>query len=97
MVKLMEQIHQENISFSFLVGGLPTYNSKNLEMFMNIIHIIDTFHQQMCSIYALHKRFKCFGLNDILITAGIVVQGQLTKLWAAGTIFIFKSSLHPYI
>ena len=97
MVKLMEEIHQENIGFSFLVGGLPTYNSKTLERFMNIIHIIGTFHQQTSFIYALHKRFKCSGLNAILVTAGIVVQGQLTKLWAAGTIFIFKSPLHPYI
>ena len=53
---------------------------------MNIIHIIGTFHQQMSYIYALHKRFKCSGLNNILATAGIVVQGQLTKLWEAGTI-----------
>ena len=42
---------------------------------MNIIHIIGTFLQQMSFIYALHKRFKCSGLNDILVTAGIVVQG----------------------
>ena len=50
-----------------------------------IIHIIGTFHQQMSFIYALQKRLKCSGLNDILVTAEMVLQGQLTKLWEIGT------------
>ena len=82
MMKLVEAIHQENIRFIFLlVVFLLTRqisNSKNLERFMNIIHITGTFHQ-MFFIYALHKRFKCSGLNDILVTAGIVVQGSVDQ------------------
>ena len=47
---------------------------------MNIIHIIGTFHQQMSFMYALYKRFKCSCLNDILVTAGIVLQGSVEQV-----------------
>ena len=62
---------------SYLQDKSPT--QKNLERFMKIIPLIGTFHQQMSSIYALHKRFKCSGLDDILVTAGIVIQGSVDQ------------------
>ena len=85
MLKLVEAMRQKNIPFSFLVGNLPTYKTilqlkaENLERFIDIIPILGAFHQQMSFIYALYKRFKGSGLDDILVTAGVVVQGSVDQ------------------
>ena len=85
MLKLVEAMRQKNIPFSFLVGDLPTYKTilqlkaENLERFIDIIPILGAFHQQMSFIYALYKRFKGSGLDDILVTAGVVVQGSVDQ------------------
>ena len=83
MVKLVEAVHQENFVFLFLLAVFlltrQISNSIYLERFMNIIHIIGTFHQQMSFIYDLHKRSRCSGLDDILVTAGIVVQRSVDQ------------------
>ena len=85
MLKLIEAMRQRNIPFSFLVGNLPTYKTslqlkaENLERFIDIIPILGAFHQQMSFIYALYKRFKGSGLDDIPVTAGVVVQGSVDQ------------------
>ena len=61
---------------SYLQGKSPTQKIY-LKRFTNIIPIIGTIHQQMSFFYALHKRFKCSGLDDVVVTAGIVVQGSV--------------------
>ena len=85
MLKLVEAMRQKNIPFSFLVGDLPTYKTiqqlkaENLERPIDIIPILGAFHQQMAFIYALYKQFKGSGLDDILVTAGVAVQGSVDQ------------------
>ena len=53
--------------------------AENLELFKNIIPILGAFHQQMSYIYAIYKRFKGSGIDDILVAAGIVAEGSVDQ------------------
>lgn len=84
MFKLVDTMEQKNIPFSFLVGDLPTYKiimqlkAENPE-FTNVVPILGAFHQQMSYIYAIYKRFKGSGISDILVAAGVVVEGSVDQ------------------
>ena len=85
MIKLVNAMKEKNIPFFFLVGDLPTYKeilslkSENPELFKDIIPTIGTFHQQMSYIYAIYKRFQGSGIEDILVSAGVLAGGSVEK------------------
>ena len=85
MVKLEAAMLQKSIPFSFLVGDLPTYKTviqlkaENPQMFNNIIPMLGAFHQQMSYMYAVYKRFKESGIADVLVAAGVVVEGSVEQ------------------
>ena len=85
MIKLLNTMKEKGMPFSFLVGDLPTYKlilelkTENKEKFQDIIPIIGAFHQQMSYIYAIYKRFLGSGLSDLLVSAGVIVEGSVDQ------------------
>ena len=78
-------MREKHIPFFFLVADLPTYKdilslkSENPEIFQDIIAIIGTFHQQMSCIYAVYKRFQGSGMEEVLVSAGVLAGGSVEK------------------
>ena len=74
-----------SISESKSDGDLPTYKdimslkSENPELFKDIIPVIGTFHQQMSYIYTVYKRFQGSGIEDVLVSAGVLAAGSAEK------------------
>ena len=85
MIKLVQAMEDNGMPFSFLVGDLPTYKlilelkTENSDRFVNITPVIGAFHQQMSYIYAIYKRFLGSGLSDLLISAGVIVEGSVDQ------------------
>ena len=85
MTKLNATMDEKNMPFSFLVGDLPTYKlivelkAENPDKFKNIVPILGAFHQQMSYIYAIYKRFLGSGISDILVAAGVIVEGSVDQ------------------
>ena len=85
MLKLVNAMREKHIPFFFLVADLPTYKdilslkSENPEIFQDIIAIIGTFHQQMSCIYAVYKRFQGSGIEEVLVSAGVLAGGSVEK------------------
>ena len=85
MTKLNMAMVEKNIPFSFLVGDLPTYKlisdlkSENPIKYDKITPVIGAFHQQMSFIYAIYKRFLGSGISDVLVAAGVIVEGSVDQ------------------
>jgi len=64
---------------------MPTYKTivqlkaEKHEYFVNIIPMLGAFHQQMSYIYAIYKQFKGSGMADVLVAAGVVVEGSVDQ------------------
>ena len=96
----------KGMPFSFLVGDLPTYKlilelkTENLDKFLNIVPIIGAFHQQMSYIYVIYKRFLSSGVSDILVSAGVIVEGSVDQAlnrkhyrWGLRCIMLWREAL----
>ena len=85
MYKLKNSMKEKSMPFAYLVGDLPTYKlileliTENPETYKDIIPIMGAFHQQMSFIYAIYKRFKGSGLSEILVAAGVIVEGSVDQ------------------
>ena len=83
MTELVSTMKEKDIPFAFLVGDMPTYKiimhlkSENSAYFKDITPILGAFHQQLSYMYAIYKRFVGSGLADILVSAGVVVEGSV--------------------
>ena len=85
MLKLVQGMKEKEIPFALLVGDLPTYvhivemKAENTESFKEIIPIFGPFHQQCSFIYAIYKRFRGSGISDVLVSAGVIVEGSVDQ------------------
>ena len=85
MCKLKNSMVEKSMPYSFLVGDLPTYKLilelkvENSEKYKDIIPTLGAFHQQMSYIYAIYKRFKGSGLSEVLVSAGVIVEGSVDQ------------------
>ena len=83
--KLINSMKEKKMPYSFLVGDLPTYKlileliTENPEEYKDVIPIMGAFHQQMSFIYAIYKRFKGSGISDVLVSAGVIVEGSVDQ------------------
>ena len=83
MNKLLDTMKEKGMPFSFIVGDLKTYKlilefqTENLDKFLNIVPIIENFHQQMSYIYVNYKGFLGSGISDLLVSAGGIVEGSV--------------------
>lgn len=74
---------EKNISFVFLVGNMPTYKIimhikyEMTESFKDITAILGVFHQQLLYMFDIYKKFVGSGIADILVSAGVVVEGTV--------------------
>jgi hypothetical protein len=85
MIKLLAAMQEKSIPFAFLVGDMPTYKTtvqlkaENSDLFQNIIPVLGAFHQQMSYIYVVYKRFEGSGIADLLVAAGVVMEGSVDQ------------------
>ena len=85
MSKLKNSMKEKSMPYAFLVGDLPTYKlileltTENPEEYKDIIPILGAFHQQMSYIHAIYKRFKGSGISEILVSAGVIVEGSVDQ------------------
>ena len=84
VIKLGKAMLEKKMPFAFLVGDLPTYKliveiiAENNEH-KHIVPILGAFHQQMSYIYAIYKRFKGSGISEMLVAAGVIVEGSVDQ------------------
>ena len=57
----------------------PGMKAENFQKFKDIIPILGSFHQQCSFIYSIYKRFQGSGISDILVSAGVIVEGSVEQ------------------
>ena len=90
MEKLTKTMVEKFMPYAFLVGDLPTYKliveikAENPTKYSNIVPVIGAFHQQMSFIHAIYKRFLGSGISDLLVSAGVIVEGSVDQALKGG-------------
>jgi len=85
MYKLTKSINDKNMPFGTIVGDHPVYvlrlalKCENAVHFNRIVPFMGPFHIQMLFIYAIYKRFKGSGISDVLVAAGVIVEGSVDQ------------------
>lgn len=85
MNKLLDTMKEKGMQFLFLVGDLPPYKLilrlqiENPDKILNVLPIVGVFQQQMSYTYVIYKCFLSFGISDLLISVGMIVEGTVDQ------------------
>ncbi|XP_028404399.1 uncharacterized protein LOC114527028 [Dendronephthya gigantea] len=85
MIKVNNAIGVKNMPFAVVVGDQPVYTllveikSEHPQKFGKIIPFLGPFHIQCSMIYTIYKRHKGCELAEVLVAAGIIVEGSVDQ------------------
>ena len=83
MDKLSTIITTKNMPFAFLVGDHPVYvtitqlKAENPDNYRAIVPFLGPFHTQCVMMSAIYKRYKGSELGEVLVAAGVIVEGSV--------------------
>ena len=85
MLRMVTIAPKKSMPFIQLVGDQPVYGlivhpkNENPIQCGCILPFLGPFHVQCSFVSAINKRFKDSGLADILVAAGVIVRGSVTR------------------
>ena len=85
MLKAVDVAEKKKMPFIQFVGDQPVFTlivelkAENPEVFVRIVPVLGPFHTQMAFMSAIYKRFQESGIEDVLVTAGLIAEGSVQQ------------------